>query len=212
MSDYLLEQKKRREQNVGPEQMETEPKDTPFESSLDLLAQLRDEVEAEQTKAQLPQNKNRKFITVFGYVLASLFLVVLVVIFSVGYNYIKETAEDVRSLEEELKLETNRREIAEDSRDRYRNAYRKMQSDLKPEYDFYHEYACIVTKAGEKYHRYGCSHLSYDSFWIYNVAAAESRGYEPCSDCWDNTRKTLDGLTAEERILAKAKIIEQNRN
>lgn len=51
------------------------------------------------------------------------------------------------------------------------------------EYDFYHEYAVIVTAEGGKYHRYGCSHIEGREFWIYNIDAAESKGYEPCRDC-----------------------------
>lgn len=49
---------------------------------------------------------------------------------------------------------------------------------------FYMDHACIVTSTGQKYHRYGCSHIENSDFWIYNTEAAEQKGYTPCSDCW----------------------------
>lgn len=54
---------------------------------------------------------------------------------------------------------------------------------ITPEYEFYHQRACIVTDAGAKYHRYGCGALNYDQFWIYNIENARYLGYEPCSHC-----------------------------
>ena len=72
-----------------------------------------------------------------------------------------------------------------------RDEYIKRSSDLTvqliskdKELNFWNEYAVIVTEAGEKYHHYGCYHLNdCSSIWIYNIAAAESLGYEPCLDC-----------------------------
>ena len=61
------------------------------------------------------------------------------------------------------------------------------------EYDFFHDYACIVIEGNSYYHHYD----HYDTyefhsrisgnpiyFLIYNIETAESRGYKPCPDCW----------------------------
>ena len=49
---------------------------------------------------------------------------------------------------------------------------------------WYEQHAGICTPGGNKYHTYDCYHWkNSDSFWIYNIEAAEQRGYEPCLDC-----------------------------
>lgn len=63
------------------------------------------------------------------------------------------------------------------------NRYQKNLGAISHEYSFYHDHAVIVTESGSRYHSYGCYHLNYDSFWIYNVEAAKSEGYTPCKDC-----------------------------
>lgn len=50
---------------------------------------------------------------------------------------------------------------------------------------FYRSTAVIVTEGGARYHQYGCPHLGNSSFWIYNIEAAEQRGYTPCLDCYE---------------------------
>lgn len=65
------------------------------------------------------------------------------------------------------------------SRDNYRNKFNNVVDELS----FWGNYAVIVTETGEKYHTYGCQYVEGRSFWIYNVDAAISRGYEPCSVC-----------------------------
>ena len=65
------------------------------------------------------------------------------------------------------------------SRDSYRDRFNATVDEL----DFWGDYAVIVTENGEKYHTYGCQYIKGRSFWIYNVEAAISRGYEPCSVC-----------------------------
>ena len=66
--------------------------------------------------------------------------------------------------------------------DGHSDGYRYYQK-IKDEYEFHHNFAVIVTETGKKYHRYGCHHINYSSFWIYNIAQAESKGYTPCLDC-----------------------------
>ena len=57
------------------------------------------------------------------------------------------------------------------------------QADLE-EITFYRNNAVLVTLGGEKYHRWGCPHVSGRSYLIYNVGFAELKGYTPCLDCW----------------------------
>lgn len=57
------------------------------------------------------------------------------------------------------------------------------QADLE-EITFYRNNAVLVTLGGEKYHRWGCPHVSGRSYLIYNVGLAELKGYTPCLDCW----------------------------
>lgn len=61
--------------------------------------------------------------------------------------------------------------------------YQNNLGAISDEYHFYHDHAVIVTESGSRYHSYGCYHLNYDSFWIYNVEAAKVEGYTPCKDC-----------------------------
>ena len=57
--------------------------------------------------------------------------------------------------------------------------------EIEDEYQFYHEYAVIVTTTGKKYHRYNCYHIEDRNFYIYNIENAKVKGYTPCLDCYD---------------------------
>lgn len=58
--------------------------------------------------------------------------------------------------------------------------------DLSQEVTFYNRTAAIVPDDGRGiYHRYGCDKLDLSYFWIYNVEAAEQKGYDPCPNCWN---------------------------
>lgn len=51
---------------------------------------------------------------------------------------------------------------------------------------FYEQYAAIVPDDGKKiYHKYRCEYFDKSSiFWIYNVDAAEGKGYKKCKYCF----------------------------
>lgn len=50
---------------------------------------------------------------------------------------------------------------------------------------FFYNYAVVVSESDQShYHRYGCSDIDFDYFWIYNTEAAESRGLSPCPECF----------------------------
>lgn len=66
-----------------------------------------------------------------------------------------------------------------------RNELLAQQREMLPEYEFFRRNAAIVTKYGERYHHYSCPFVNFDYFYIYNVNAAELRGYTPCLLCWE---------------------------
>lgn len=56
--------------------------------------------------------------------------------------------------------------------------------NIAPERAFYRNYAVIVFDDGtRKYHTYDCPDFGDQSFWIYNIEAAESKGYYACPKC-----------------------------
>lgn len=67
----------------------------------------------------------------------------------------------------------------------YDAGYLDGESVNHDELSFYRDNAVIVTLGGEKYHRWGCSHVSGRQYLIYNIGLAELRGYAPCLDCWE---------------------------
>lgn len=60
----------------------------------------------------------------------------------------------------------------------------EMYDEIGDEYEFFHDYAVIVTTTGSKYHHYGCYHIEGRRYYIYNIENAEAKGYTPCLDCW----------------------------
>ena len=75
---------------------------------------------------------------------------------------------------------------AEQLADEMRDLVYKNVLDFWPEFDFFRRQAAIVTTQGNRYHHYGCQHISNRRYYIYNIEAAKSRGYTPCLDCWED--------------------------
>ena len=44
--------------------------------------------------------------------------------------------------------------------------------------------AVFVTEHGEKYHRFECQYMRNSRCWIYNVEAAQGKGFDACSVCF----------------------------
>ncbi len=85
------------------------------------------------------------------------------------------------SLTEQIETYTERIETYKDAVETFKDRYYAIED----EYNFYHTFAVIVTsKAGEKYHKYGCHYIDDRSFLILNINSAKSRGYAPCSYCY----------------------------
>lgn len=92
----------------------------------------------------------------------------------------EDLREDLETVEDELfSAEETISELNED----LDNAI-SLQWDFFEQCDFFDRNAGIVTVSGEKYHTYSCWHWRTGSdIWIFNIAEAEARGYEPCLDC-----------------------------
>lgn len=60
----------------------------------------------------------------------------------------------------------------------------KDYSEISQKALFFDKYAVIVGEDQYYYHTYDCPNISsFESFWIYNTAAAVGRGYHPCPTC-----------------------------
>ena len=68
--------------------------------------------------------------------------------------------------------------------------YPGLLQDAEDQLEKYEDYVAFMEKYvrvvpnddSGLFHRYGCEDLNLDSFWVYNVGAAESRG-DPCPKC-----------------------------
>ena len=67
----------------------------------------------------------------------------------------------------------------------YSDGYSDGEKANLEELTFYRDNAVLVTLGGDRYHRWGCYHISGRRYLIYNVGLAELRGYTPCRDCWE---------------------------
>lgn len=67
----------------------------------------------------------------------------------------------------------------------YSDGYSDGEKANLEELTFYRDNAVLVTLGGDRYHRWGCYHISGRRYLIYNVGLAELRGYTPCLDCWE---------------------------
>ncbi len=103
-------------------------------------------------------------------------------LFTENTNLIIERQEVASDLSDALS-DVNYWKVNYDKAKQRSDYYSEKYLSIEDEYYFYHNYAVIVTDSGYRYHTYGCSHLNFDSFWIYNINAAKSQGYTPCLDC-----------------------------
>lgn len=99
--------------------------------------------------------------------------------FQSGYDegYASGASENVSSAAYDKLAEEHR--IMEQSYESIKEEY----FHYKQESDFWSRTNVIVSKGGTKYHAYGCEHISGCSYDIYDVKAAQEKGYEPCLTC-----------------------------
>lgn len=173
----------------------TSPDANQNENSVDLLSRILSEQE-EKNSAHTSVIADRR-PSRFPLILLSLCCAALVIaLITVSVLWQRQASADSSTisnlnaqLEEsvsKLQATQSRLAIAQRSSEARLDLWEAAQSELdeiKPEYDFYHDHACVVTDSGEKYHRYGCGSLNLDLFWIYNIEYARYLGYEPCSHC-----------------------------
>jgi len=65
-------------------------------------------------------------------------------------------------------------------------------NSIQPEYNFYHNGAVIVYNNNTNlYHKYGCSKVTAQEYWIYNIELAKSKNYTPCPTCFPKSKYDL---------------------
>lgn len=116
------------------------------------------------------QNKTNRFVNKKGFAIVTALLVISVVINCALIVFINTSNEDLRE-----RYETSQRYI-----ERLKSDLNEAENDL----NYLSMSAVFVPTVGMKYHHYDCKYLDGMSFHIYNVELAESKGYEPCSECY----------------------------
>ena len=101
------------------------------------------------------------------------------------YTALKDESKDIKSENKELKSKNKELFSQNESLDSDLQQYKTKYLNMKDEYQFYEDSACVVSAvAGSKYHRYSCQYVdNFTEIYILNVEYAEYLGYEPCSVC-----------------------------
>ena len=163
-------------------------------NSVDLLSEIMEEQEKENIEKKLSglstngRKKNKlKTPVILLSILSAVLAASLITTLFLWWGQNQRTTQYINTLKgesESLNDELSKMEFLYDARGNLLESERKAVSEMSAENAFYNFHACIVTESGEKYHRYGCQYVeNATSFWIYNIEAAEGRGYEPCSVC-----------------------------
>lgn len=100
-------------------------------------------------------------------------------------NELEEAEDAAEELEQEL-LNAYDKGYDAGRSEGFDDGYSEGVGYYAPEVGFFRQNACIVTASGSKYHHWGCYHIAGRYFNILNTALAESYGYEPCQDCWED--------------------------
>ena len=157
--------------------------DCDAENCVELLSQIQSGTGPE---LEQPSRKSPGKLLVFCCAFASCVAVIMVA-FSIKQHLELKSAQSAFS-----ELQTKMSDLAKEY-ERLENNYDQVRSArdsaiktrewMKEELDFWQHYAVIVTEYGEKYHTYGCNYIEGNTFWIFNIDAAKSKGYTPCSVC-----------------------------
>ena len=134
------------------------------------------------------EKPKKKIKTMFVFILVFIIFIAVCLLFVQEHNKSVEFQNQIY----ELEWEVNRLERLYNTASAARDNAIKTSNSMKEELDFWQNYAVIVTEYGEKYHTYGCQYIEGKTFWIYNIDAAKSKGYEPCSVCF------VDNLDAKD--------------
>lgn len=115
-------------------------------------------------------------------ILIVLFTIILLAAIALFHaQSIAKTNARIASLESSLEASKDQLDKALESVAHYKDLYFK---DHEKAVFLDNKIALIVNPYGEVYHRYDCHHFqNSNSYWAYNIEAAESRGYRPCKVC-----------------------------
>lgn len=114
-------------------------------------------------------------------VISNIYLAIKVSGFSTQYERLLEIKE---KNEEQAESRANKLNERIDQLRKENTNLKNELSDTECDLYFYKANAVFVTSTGYKYHEFDCYHIAGRPYWIYNVEAAESMGYEPCLDCY----------------------------
>lgn len=175
------------------------------ESQLASFQEAQERIQAEQADALPPEPEpepapaadlkpepKRRPIPSFdkvGYQLGIVVLATLALLSFIGSASSRSDLEKMEDTIEELEYELGNSYEEGYSSGRsegFDEGYTAGVGDYAPEVGFFRQNACIVTTSGSKYHHWGCYHIAGRDFNILNTALAESYGYEPCQDCWED--------------------------
>lgn len=124
-----------------------------------------------------------------GYQLSVFVLACLLLVSFLSFTSARSALSDAEDTVEELEHEARDAYDAGQEAGRsegFDEGYAAGVGDYAPEVSFFRQNACIVTVSGRKYHHWGCHHIAGSRYYIYNIELAQSYGYEPCEDCWDD--------------------------
>lgn len=162
--------------NILSESNEEEP-----ENSVELLMKIQNDNESKRSDTSIINQPPKKGKTVpfWVVIVLAVLCVVCAIVSAFSFFSLQLKSEQLEETQTLLGMsEKNYDSLSE----RYGSV--KAQKDaMQSELNFWENSAVIVTQYGEKYHTYGCQYVEGRTYWIYNVEAAISRGYEPCSVC-----------------------------
>lgn len=173
------------------------------ESQLASFQEAQERIQAEQAAAPSPEpeptpaadpkpepkRRPRPSFDKVGYQLGIVVLATLALLSFIGSASSRSDLEKMEDTIEELEYELGNSYEEGYSSGRsegFDEGYTAGVGDYAPEVGFFRQNACIVTTSGSKYHHWGCYHIAGRDFNILNTALAESYGYEPCQDCWED--------------------------
>ena len=128
-----------------------------------------------QENKNVPKKTHPHKSVIFLFIVLAILLVISVSVIISQRRYTNQLKSNVEYYKERLKEK-------DDTISNLKNDVRSMKNEL----NFYENNAVIVTINGQKYHKHTCQYIVGKNYYIYNIAAAEHYGYEPCDICFNN--------------------------
>lgn len=102
----------------------------------------------------------------------------LVIVVLIGFSFYQY--KNIQKLQEDIKENQETIDFLEETKDDLVKENSKIESKL----EFFDDYAVLINEDSELYHNYGCEDFDDSNFWIYNIDAAEDKGYHACPNCY----------------------------